>query len=1029
MLIFILLVIAAISGINGCAKTRKVSKASDTRKESPAIKPGSSNRGYEAKWLTDIGFSNEGQNFNVYIRGNRLLPYTTLKQSSPAALFLYFTDTAVSTEKTDLIVNNDIVETIRTSDAAEKGRETAKVEILLNKRFPNVLPYTITRDGPGIRITFKRPAGVSAQEDGSTEGNWSDTRSGSFDGGGTKNSETAYKTGNGSVSPAASVSASRLDSVYAARFDDGLKVFVGADGMITKYKAYTSANPPRIVFDIFGLRSPYEHEKIIPVNSNWVKMVRYQSYPDRLSLVLETFPQYLNAYSASPVDNGLMIHVGQGSFPKQAPGVNLALPDTVNFNTDSSRPIGLGDSGTDRRVSSYRTSSPQISEQAEGDTDYTKPAYVNQIELLKEDAGKSAVVLETSRPVRYEVRRTDNKKLEFKLFNTQIPDDLQHSITAKADDGVIRQITPSKPGPANSSINLDMREDIPYTVEQNGQRLILKFAALTTPADGNIADGSAPKPTPEPKSYSSETIAQASSPPAQPEFAPESKDTPSVASTGSQFQVQPIPATPPVNVAAAKPSAYPLPGGAGVGQPVSAKPLVKDFDLKLDLKKDSDSKTDLREDAPRKYTGEKIALDFYETDVKNVFRILREVSNMNFAVDKDVSGKVTLTLAEPVPWDQVLDLVLKMNKLGKTVDGNVIRVATAKTLDEEDKVRRDQKKAALEATVVQKQLEPFITEYISVNYSDAEKEVLPLVKDILTKDRGDSKEKATASVDKRTNMIIITDTADVVRKAKEMIGKLDRVTPQVMIEARIVEASTTFSKEIGTQWGSNVGIQNTDDAAGIGPERGYNILGGTYGYNMAVNLPISSTSGGALGFNFMRLAGTPFSLEAKLLAMESKGEGKIVSAPKVLTLDNKKATIKQGFKYPYYTRDVSGLSNLIFEEVVLLLDVTPHVTPDNRISILMKIDKKDLGETINTVQSFNLKQAETELLINDGETVVIGGIVKQTENTGNSGIPGLSKIPLLGWLFKSKTQNDRKEELLIFITPRIVQLEQRSVQN
>ncbi len=1005
MLIFILLLIAAISGINGCAKTRKVSKASDTRKESPEVKPGSNGRGYEAKWITDIGFANEGQNFNVYIRGNRLLPYTTLKQSSPAALFVYFTDTAVSTEKTDLIVNNDIVETIRASDTAEKGRETAKVEILLNKRFPNVLPYTITRDGPGIRITFKRPAGISTMgeyEEGGSDyagGNPSDTRSGSFNGRGSGNSGTAV------VRSAASVPASRLDSVYAARFDDGLKVFVGADGMITKYKASVIPNPPRIVFDIFGLKSPYEHEKVIPVNSNWVKMVRYQSYPDRLSLILETFPQYLNAYSASPVDNGLMIHVGQGSFPRQAPGGNLALPDT-----DSSRPIGSSDSGSDRQVSSYRTSSPQISEQSEGDADYTKPAYVNQIELLKEDTGKTAVVLETSRPVRYEVRRTDNKKLEFRLFNTEIPEDLQRSISAKTDDGMIRRMTPSKAGPANSSINLDIREDIPYTVEQNGQRLILKFAALGTPADERIADASVSEPSAESKTYSSETLAQAS-PPIQRESA-----SAPAASSGSQFQIQPIPEPPPVSV---KPS---YPSGGGISPPVVATPVVKD-ELKLDL-----SKHEIKEDAPPRYTGEKIALDFYETDIKNVFRILREVSNMNFAVDKDVSGKVTLTLAEPVPWDQVLDLVLKMNKLGKTVDGNVIRIATAKTLDEEEKVRRDQKKAAMEANVVKKQLEPFITEYISVNYSDAEKEVLPLVKEILTKDRGDSKEKATASVDKRTNMVIITDTADVVRKAKEMVDKLDRVTPQVMIEARIVEATTSFSKDIGTKWGSNIGIQNSDSNAGVGPERGYNMFGGTYGYNMAVDLP-AANSGGTLGFNFMRLAGTPFSLDVALQAMESNGEGKIISSPKVLTLDNKKANIKQGYKYPYYTRDASGLSNLSFEEVVLSLDVTPHVTPDNRISILMKIDKKDTGAQINSVPTFNIKQAETELLINDGETVVIGGITKQTEDNAESRIPGLGKIPLLGWLFKNKTKSDRKEELLIFITPRIVQLEQRTVQN
>jgi len=325
-------------------------------------------------------------------------------------------------------------------------------------------------------------------------------------------------------------------------------------------------------------------------------------------------------------------------------------------------------------------------------------------------------------------------------------------------------------------------------------------------------------------------------------------------------------------------------------------------------------------------------------------------------------------------------------------------------------------------------LEPFITEYISVNYSDAEKEVLPLIKDLLTKDRGDSKEKATVSVDKRTNMVIITDTAEVVRKSKELVEKLDRVTPQVVIEARIVEATTTFSKEIGTQWGSNVGIQNTASNAGIGPEKGYNIFGGTYGYNMAVNLPLTA-SAGSLGFNFMRIAGTPFSLDAKLLAMESQGDLKIISSPKVLTLDNKKAIIKQGVRYPYLKADASGNTTITFEDVDLSLEVTPHVTPDNRISMVIVIMKKDLADKINALDSFTNKEARTELLINDGETVVIGGISKQTETLSKTAVPGLSNIPILGWLFKAKSDSERKEELLIFITPRIVQLEQRAAQN
>ncbi|MFH1800053.1 MAG: type IV pilus secretin PilQ, partial [Candidatus Omnitrophota bacterium] len=194
----------------------------------------------------------------------------------------------------------------------------------------------------------------------------------------------------------------------------------------------------------------------------------------------------------------------------------------------------------------------------------------------------------------------------------------------------------------------------------------------------------------------------------------------------------------------------------------------------------------------------------------------------------------------------------------------------------------------------------------------------------------------------------------------------------------------------------------------------------------ALNFPTTSTAA-SIGFNFVRLAGTPFVLNAKLLAMESQGEGKIISAPKVVTLDNKKATIKQGLRYPYNKLDDSGNTVTVFENIDLVLEVKPHVTPDNRISMTLSIKKSDLGNIIiNNQQSFTTKEAETELLVNDGDTVVIGGIIKTTNALGESGVPGLSKIPVLGWLFKSKSNTNNKEELLIFITPRIVQMEQRN---
>jgi type IV pilus assembly protein PilQ len=201
----------------------------------------------------------------------------------------------------------------------------------------------------------------------------------------------------------------------------------------------------------------------------------------------------------------------------------------------------------------------------------------------------------------------------------------------------------------------------------------------------------------------------------------------------------------------------------------------------------------------KKYSGEKIALDFYQTDIKNVFRILREVSGKNFAIDQDVSGKVTLTLDKPVPWDQVMDLVLKMNQLGMIVEGDIVRIATLSTLKKENDLRKAQIAALQKEKEQIKALEPLETRYIPISYSDAASEVLPHIQNIITKGRG------SVSVDGKNNQIIITDTAKIIAQAEEITRQIDKVTSQVIIEARIVEVSQSYSKELGFSWALGVG--------------------------------------------------------------------------------------------------------------------------------------------------------------------------------------------------------------------------------
>ncbi len=414
----------------------------------------------------------------------------------------------------------------------------------------------------------------------------------------------------------------------------------------------------------------------------------------------------------------------------------------------------------------------------------------------------------------------------------------------------------------------------------------------------------------------------------------------------------------------------------------------------------------VRPKVARKYTGEKIALDFYDTDIKNVFLILMEVSGKNFAIDKDVTGRVTLTLAKPVPWDQALDLILKMNQLGKKYEGNIIRIATLGTIE------------------AQKTLGPLVTEYIAVNYSNVKTDILPHLEKILTEGRG------TVTVDERTNLVVMTDVAENIKKAIEIVNKLDKVTPQVMIEVRIVEATTGFARELGIKWGGNyygTGTQASAPTTGriFGASAGGNYTAGSQNY--AVNLPGSTLFdgvGAGLGFAFSRIGGTTLNLDLRLMAMETNERGKIISTPKIATLDNEKATIKQGYDYPFTTlNEETGITTTVWKPVDLLLEVTPHITSDDRVSMAIKTTKNDIT-TVLTKTTIATKEAETKLLVNNGETIVIGGIIKETMTWAESGVPWLSKIPVLGWLFKSKYRTTDKTEMLIFITPKIMKFEQ-----
>lgn len=408
-----------------------------------------------------------------------------------------------------------------------------------------------------------------------------------------------------------------------------------------------------------------------------------------------------------------------------------------------------------------------------------------------------------------------------------------------------------------------------------------------------------------------------------------------------------------------------------------------------------------------KYTGEKISIDFQDADLVHVFRLIADISGYNIVVSPDVKGKFSLRLTD-IPWDQALDIILRNYGLSKTTEGNIIRIAPTSVLAREEE-------AIAQAKDSQEKAGDLITRIYPINYADVG-DIKKAIDDakILTK-------RGFISVDVRTTSVIIKDVEQKHEEYETLIRALDEPTPQVSIDARIVEVTTNVTKELGIQWGA---LYKPTPQSQIGGSN-LTVDKGEFSLNpLLVNLPaaVGKGAGGALGIGFVS-ADNLRSLDLQISALESSGKGKIVSNPKVMTMDNQKAKILQGKKIPYTTISDSG-TKTEFVDAALELTVTPHITPHG--TILMNVDvKKNEANFSQTseggVPTIDTNEISSQVLIKHGDTLALGGIFKTNITKNLASVPGLGKIPYLGWLFKNKEDKDEVTEILIFITPRIVQ--------
>ena len=436
------------------------------------------------------------------------------------------------------------------------------------------------------------------------------------------------------------------------------------------------------------------------------------------------------------------------------------------------------------------------------------------------------------------------------------------------------------------------------------------------------------------------------------------------------------------------------------------------------------------------YSGEKLSLNFQNVEIRSVLQVIADFTGLNIITSDTVQGSLTLRLKD-VPWDQALDIILKSKSLDKRKSGNVILIAPKDELAAREKLELESKQQIVD-------LEPLITETFRLKYQKAEN-----LKKIF--DGGGSggegsrkilSKRGSAVLDPRTNTLFVQDVPGRLDEIRRLVGEIDIATRQVLIEARIVIADDLFSRQLGVRFGVQRGFSVGNNGVGVSGNLGSATItpgtpgtlpvltnaagstGGAFGFRGAdpnplnVNLPVTGAAG-TLALTFLNL-GTGNLINAELSALEADRRGKVISSPRVITSDQQEAFIEQGTEIPYLQASSSGATNVAFKPAVLSLKVKPQITPDDKIIMDLEVKKDSVGQIFAGIPSIDTKKVNTQILVENGETAVLGGIYEQTVRSDVTKVPLLGDIPIVGNLFKTTTRQNDKTELLIFITPKII---------
>lgn len=806
--------------------------------------------------------------------------------------------------------------------------------------------------------------------------------------------------------------ASGLDALRVQTVPGGVLFHLMADGIIEEMESFLLEDPDRLVIDLPGLVSRVVRSRR-SVDSPAVSRVRVGAHDDRVRVVMDrgAAPNGFDGKRFMPVSDGLFVALGEGEAVEEAFAAGVASSEAAWLASLQTSP------GTDVVWTPPATAPPGPAQPAPFDDGLvpalgvaTVPAVAPRAPLRRAPPIEAAP---TQEPADQAIARSSDPDLT--IFGVEYHTDFDRKVeriavlangrtefdwvepdaetvlirlpNAKMADEVAGGLAPREGGPISLIRAFEQPEVEPAEV-----RIVITREAGVVPqieAVGHnlfIDFGF----------REAEPVAAA---PVETRHRLARSDT----SGAPQAPLDPAAPRMPTAPVASQPSAV---GEAGrVSPPASISPNDS-----VPASLEAPAAIDVLQEGGlidgKEYRGRRISLDFKDVEIEDVLRLIAEVSDLNIISGDEVSGKVSIRLVD-VPWDQALDVILLTKGLGFVRVGNVLRIAPSDVIAQEEEVRLQERRA-------KEKLEDLVVKLIPVNYGDIQS-MQKLVTRLLTP-------RGSVNVDERTSTLIVKDIASVIEEATTLIAAVDTETPQVMIEAKVVEASLDFSRELGSAWAvgqvGNPALGNDDFRFSAPPGSEGSIYDSN---NVSVMNQIASSPTAAFNLSAL-LLDDKFNFDVQIQAAESTGNGKVVSSPRVVTMDNREATVEQGVSIPFQTFE-NGDAQLQFVDATLSLTVTPHITSDESIIMAIEVthDAPDTKVPTSTGSpAISKNQAKTETLVKNGQTLVLGGIYTVEKTMTQSRVPYLHRIPLLGAAFQSKSVVDKRKELLIFVTPRIV---------